>query len=259
MVYLEVIKLNAKQVFVYPYEVIATIISKFLRIASLLLFWTILTSTSETNLNTRELLSYFLIAGGVSEFVMATNLSFGKNTLRKIKNGEINSFALRPLNLIYYLYWSYVGSATLDYILAFISIIIGIVIFPPTSVFAIVLSLTFLVIATILSLSINILTATLGFMTTEASSIKNVLVHIIKVLSGTIVPISFFPGISQMLIKLTPFPFLVYGPTQALRENTLTNEVLLNLSLGIFWMSLLYITAHIAWNKLFKKYEAIGI
>jgi ABC-2 type transport system permease protein len=256
--YYNVLKFSFKQSLVYGHEVAAVFIRKAIQIGGILLFWSILAQGSTTNLNVKELLSYFLIAGAVSEFVMA-NLKFGRNTMKKIKNGEINIYAIRPVNIIYYLYSSYVGSSGLDYILGIISLTIGLLINPPRSIVSVLLFLIFLVLATILSFGINVLVAVLAFLTTEASSIKNVISHIIRVLSGAIVPISFFPGFSQTLVKLTPFPYLVFGPANALRTTSFSNQVLVDLTVATFWTILLYFFALLAWKQCFKKYEAIGI
>lgn len=256
--YFDILKFSFKQSLVYPQEVIAIFVRKAIQISALLLFWSILGKSTNGQLNVKELISYFLISAGVVELVMA-NLNFGRNTLKKIKNGEINNYAVKPVNVIYYLYFSYVGYSGIDYLIAAISISIGLWFKPPQGIISILLFLAFLILAVFISLGINILIAVIGFLTPEASGFKNVVAHINKVLSGAIVPISFFPGITKTIVNLTPFPYLVFGPANAMKTGTMTNSVYFQLGIALFWACFLYFFSLYAWNTLFKRYEAIGI
>lgn len=210
-------------------------------------------------MNYPQLIAYFLIGGGLSNIIMVNNFSIGRFMQQSIKTGSLNMYLIRPIQLLPYLGASAIGQRGLQIIIAFIRIIIGVWIFPPSSFVAFILFIVALCIAILISLSFNILVGIFGFITTESGSIRNVITHVTRVFAGSFVPISFFPPILQKIALFSPFPAMIYGPTSTLQSNEFGSQFFIQLGINFLWgIGLLFITIYI-WNKMLKKYEAIGI
>lgn len=91
-IYFDILKFGFSRSTAYPTEVFAVILRKIFDLGVTLLFWFVLSKTASISLTTQELLSYFLIAEAIKEITFLTSLKFGKNTLRKVKRGDINTY-----------------------------------------------------------------------------------------------------------------------------------------------------------------------
>jgi ABC-2 type transport system permease protein len=259
MIYFDILRFSFLRFLSYPYEILAEIARTIVMMTFLMFFWSLIINNSSNSVTILNIISYFLIATGIKEIVMAQYGEFGGTLGRLIKSGEINNYLMKPNSAVFAIYATSFGRSGLPMFVAAIMIMLGLVVQPPQSIISILLFIAFFINALLISFANNLFEGTLCFHTTEASGMRNSVAHIVGVLSGIMVPLYMFPDWLEKIVRLTPFPAMVFGPTIALSTNSITSEVMFNLGVATFWSILLNIFALYFWRSSTKKYEAIGI
>jgi ABC-2 type transport system permease protein len=258
-IYLDIIKFSFLRFFAYPWEIIASVLKRIIEILFLILFWSLVVKSSGGEINLAQIISYFFLAAGVRDLVMSHWGPFGGEVGWHIKSGDINKYLVKPLNIIPTLYSISFGKNGMRVFLALFNLIVGIIIFPPKNLISVFLFIIFFISAWWISFAYNLFQGTLFFHLTDASGIRNALNNFIRVFSGELVPLYLFPYSLGRIIRFTPFPGLVYGPTMALSTSKIDQDVLLNIAITLFWAVFLNICVNLFWKRSIKNYEAIGI
>lgn len=258
-IYLDLVKFNFLRFLIYPWEIVASVSKRLIEILFLILFWSLIVKESGGQINISQIISYFFISVGIRDLVMSHWGPFGGEIGSQIKSGYISNYLIKPINVIPTLYARALGKNGIRAIVALINLAIGIVIFPPKTWISILLFIIFFIAAWWISFAYNLLQGTLYFHLTDASSVRNALNNFIRVFSGEMIPLFLFPAALGQIVKLTPFPSMVYGPTIALSTNVINKGVVLDLFVAIFWAIFLNITVYWFWRRSIKNYEAVGI
>jgi ABC-2 type transport system permease protein len=81
----------------------------------------------------------------------------------------------------------------------------------------------------------------------------------VRLFSGAMVPLYFFPDNIEKILRLAPFQAMVFGPANALTINSFSESLIFDLGIAFFWSFALIIVSNLIWNFSIKKYEAVGI
>lgn len=258
-IYLDIIRFSFLRFFAYPREIIASILKRIIEILFLILFWSLIVKSSGGQIDISQIISYFFISMGIRDLVMSHWGPFGGELGREIKSGDINKYLIKPVSIIPTLYSLSFGRNGIRVILALLNLVIGIVIFPPKNLVSILLFVIFFISAWWISFAYNLFQGTLYFYLTDAGGVRNAINNFIRVFSGEMVPLFFFPFTLGQIVRFSPFPSMVYGPTIALSTSIIDKNVLLNIGITIFWAISLNIFVYLFWKRSIKNYEAIGI
>lgn len=256
---MDIIKFNLLEEFAYPLEILAFIIRKLINLGFLLLFWFVISSTNSDIFTFKQIVSYFLISEAVQDLTFTTGGRFGRDIQKKIKGGLLSNYLVKPIDTLRFLYASFVGGRTSVAMYALVTLVIGIYIFPPMDPISLLLFPISLVLTTLTGAGINIFIGIIGFYSPEAGSIKNVYVHISKIMSGALIPLTYFPVLIRNVASFTPFPVLAYFPVSILQEGGLNYDTYIKLGMSAFWAIFLLITSNICWKKAIRNYDGIGI
>ena len=256
--YIQTVVLGIRQLTNYRFEIWLGTITRFIGLAGLLVLWLIIYQ-GDKNINVQEIVSYLLVANSIRDAVDAQHLKLSKEFINEIKLGTISSHLLRPINTKLYFYFRYFGSRIVNLFFDFILLIIGISLNPPKNVLGFCLFIISIFIALGLAYCFNVLVGILAFWTTEASGLRNVANHILKVFSGSMVPLSFFPEFSKHIIMMTPFPVLAYLPAVLMSSKVPALEDIRTLLISGIWLIVLIPVVNLLWLKGIKDYDAVGI
>ena len=157
------------------------------------------------------------------------------------------------------MYATTIGERAVEGFIAIILIIGGILLDPPQSALALVFFAIFCVFSAILGFAFNLFEGVMTFYVTEPGGIMNMLAHITNVFSGFWIPLMFFPPALQSIVKLTPFPWMLYAPYQSLQYTEFSSEILRDIGIAAFWAISLTLTMLYFWRKGLRQYEAVGI
>lgn len=258
-IYLEIIKFNFLRYLTYPIEIVGGLSYKLINIAILILFWSVVAQNTNLPTNSTELASYFLIGNAVGEITMIYPLSFGKKFEKSIKTGEISRYMTKPLTLIPYLYATTVGETGLNILISFIGLIIGALLLGTITPLSILLFILFIAVSILISIGLSLFVGILAIHIVEVEGFRNALVHLIRILSGYMVPLAFFPQPIHDIVMLTPFPYLLYGPIQTLKQGKFDQTTFQHFAIAAVWAVVLPGFMYVIWKRSLKKYEAIGI
>jgi ABC-2 type transport system permease protein len=259
MIYWNIVKFSFLRFFSYPFEILSSVAKRVIEILFLVLFWSLIVKGSGSQINIYQIVSYFFISMGIRDLVMSHWGPFGGEVGNSIKSGQITNYLIKPVSIVPTLYSLSLGRNGMRVLLALINLAIGLIIFPPKSITSILLFIIFFPLAWSISFAYNLIQGTLYFHFTDATGVRNALNNIIRVFSGEMVPLFLFPYTLGQIVRFTPFPGMVYGPTIALSTNKFDQDVLINIVVSIFWAIFLNIIVYLFWKRSIKNYEAIGI
>jgi ABC-2 type transport system permease protein len=259
VVYLYILYFEFLRFLAYPVEIIANIVKRVVEIGILIFLWSLVLKNTSNGLDLRHIASYFLVAVGVGEIVMAKWGPFGSLLANSIRQGFLSNYLIRPRPILPTLYFTSYGGNGLRALVALFTFLLGIYLNPPQTVLAVILFFVFLVAAFAVAFAYNLFLGSLYFHIGEASGIKNSIEHMSRILSGAFVPLAYFPKSSLALVKLLPFQVMVYGPTNAISINSISSDVLNSVVIAFFWAIFLNIAAFLFWRRSIKSYEASGI
>lgn len=259
-VYLSVLKLSYHWFRRYPIEFWANIMKRVMQVAFMILLWiTIAKENPKKETNIDELVVYFIIISAIADFVMVERLNLGRVLAKAIKDGQINQFLLKPINIVGYYYTSVIGKLIPMYIFAIVASAITLFITNSIHIDAILLGIVSLLMAGVLGFFINIFAGMLAFVVVETRNLEYMIQIIIRIFAGAYIPLQFYPEEIKSVIDLTFFPYLAYVPVQVITKGDgfeIGPEIFV---IPFIWIFILGIIMLGIWNHLIKKYEAIGI
>lgn len=258
-IYLDIIRFSFLRFFAYPWEIMASVVKRIIEVLFLVIFWSLIVKGSNGQINISQIVSYFFISMGIRDLVMSHWGPFSSEIGWQIKSGQINNYLIKPISIIPTMYSISLGKNGMRVILALINLIIGMVIFPPKNIISLILFIVFFIFAWWISFAYNLFQGTLFFHLSDAFGARNALNNFIRVFSGEMVPLFLFPYALGQIVRYTPFPSMVYGPTIALSTSVIDQNVMLNIGIAFFWAVLLNILVYMFWKRSIKNYEAIGI
>jgi ABC-2 type transport system permease protein len=81
----------------------------------------------------------------------------------------------------------------------------------------------------------------------------------LRIMSGSTVPLEFFPPTLETAARLLPFAYMQYFSMQIYLERISTFEAVKGIGIQLFWIAVLAFLAKIFWQKALKRYESVGI
>lgn len=259
-IYFQLLKHNFLVYIQYPLEFVTILLKDFVKLFFFLILWSlILSELKNSNLNLTYIASYYLITGGIADLTMIFRQKFGAFLRKSIKSGYISNYLIKPIHLLPSMYAVLWGQRSVYNVSAIISIMIGFLLSPPSSLFNVVLFLFFLLISFGIGFAINLIEGVLTLHLDSPGGIMNSISHVARLLSGALIPLQFFPpGVRKMIIIL-PFASAVAAPIDSLNASSLSISVYKDLSIGLFWVIFLNLIVIYFWKKGLKKYEAVGL
>lgn len=257
--YLNIVQYNFLRFFTYPLEIVAAFLKWAIEIGFILLFWTVVAKSSNGSIDIQQLVVYFVIANSIDLLVDASRLAFAKSINHMIKLGEMNNYLIKPMSIVPHIYSIHLGKNGLSVLISLMTLAGGLLAIKPISPVDFIFFVLLLILAIIISFSINLMVGLMAFYSPEVMGIRFTITHIIRVFSGAIVPLSFFPDHLQSLLSLTFLPGMVYGPTAILTGHIGESEAVSILVVSAIWAAILLILAFYLWAKAMKIYDAVGI
>lgn len=257
--YFEVLKFNLLSDLAYPIEMIGFFARKLVGLGFLILFWIAVSQNNSQIFDFNNMISYFLVSQAVSDLTFSAGTGFGRKIQKMIKSGEFSNYLIKPVNILRFLFSTYVGESTISTIYALVTLVIGIIIIPPLPAINFLLFLITLFFTTLTGVGVNILMGTVGFYIPETSSFHNIFEHISKILSGKLIPLDYFPATIKLFAGLSPFPVLIYYPTIILQKGALNEDTFFKIGLCIFWAFFLILLSNILWRRALKSYDGVGL
>lgn len=243
----------------YPLEAVASVVERIIMTLLYVVFWLIVGrySGNKVGLSARSVVSYYLIAGGLTPFFY-TGFGVAGQFIRLIKNGELNQLLVRPVNVVVYPWAMRTGKNLASQCVGVIQIVIGFLIAQPDwHAHHYLLLLPVLINMFAINAAFNMLVGTLAFYYTEVKGFQNTAVHISRLLRGELIPLYLLPLTLFHFLQYTPFPASMYHLVSLLQGTH--SPTFAQVAIGSAWSLVLLFIAGRFWYMGLKRYEAIGI
>ncbi len=232
-------------------RLLVTVLQGFITPLFLLLVLSLATPTS--GISASGLISYFLLVGLIYPLTKSRVNEFIEE---QATSGEINNFLVKPVSLYKYmltddLSWKILNLLTLApfIFIACLFLLRGNSINYNLAIFSI--SLVTTAISFLVSFNFSYLIGLFSFWIDEFWAIHNVKQVATTLLGGVILPYSFFPTWSNILLKYSPFPYMLTWPVRVLQGQFEPVEIVISL----FWCTILGLSIKVLQKMAILQYS----
>jgi len=241
--YLYFIKVRILISLAYRFEAISSIFVQFIILTINAFFWRAVYTGRDTvqGVDLNQMLIFSTMATLLACFFVHT--VEGKMR-RKIRDGSVAQDYIRPIGLFGMFLAEELGEIVVNIIQRFVPIIIFASIFIVIPIPASGLHFLLFIVSIVFSFFILWLVAAtfglLNFWLVDIGPIGGAKDHVILFLSGSIVPIWFFPDSIERVLLFTPFIYTYQTPIGIFIGRTALNEALVEILIQIFWCVLFF-------------------
>lgn len=263
-IYLEFIKNTFQSNMAYRMNVSLRVVTRIIFMFIQVTVWTALykgasnTGTLIGSVSLREMVTYTILSTGIT-ILLGNNTVFVIN--KKIESGELAMDLIKPLNFKGFIFCGVLGDNLFRLIFEFIPILIlGIWVFGLN--YASPLNTLLYIIAMCNGILINFLISycmgLLCFWYFSVYHLGNLTFQLIRLFSGSFIPLWFFPGGFYWAAMLLPFRLIYYSPISIyLGKYSVAHSVSVIL-LQIFWIVILQVAEKLLWRKGVEKIVVQG-
>jgi ABC-2 type transport system permease protein len=238
----------------YRMEVLTEIGSLVLRVYILRSLWTALyaQNLAPINLPLHGMITYATIAMLMS-LVLEVD---GTRLIReKVREGTIATDLMKPISLPLYFFSDGIGQTLLHALLVIPSLLCALLLVhidvPPPATFA-AFFLAF-AIGYGVNFFLNFLMNSIAFWTLETFAMQLIVRWVSDLLSGQIIPLTFFPGIVGRIVFALPFAAIYSTPLLIYVGIIPPNEWLLSFAVQIMWLILFAGLSSLVWSAASRK------
>ena len=267
-------KAGSMDMMAFKFNIFSWLVVSALEVACLVFLWIAVYNNSTNGMD--SIINGFTFKDMITYLVMInifTFVSFDGNTSwtinQEIKDGTIAMAFVKPISYRKRFIFTNLGvvstmilmfgipSFTIAYIVFYFIGYIEII-----SVWSFLLYLfLFLIaqlIATMLNDVINYIFGILCFYTTAGFGLNTIRQVIVNFLSGTLIPLSFFPGVFEKIVSLMPFAGMAQNPVLIMLMKVSYLDALKLIGIGFIWLLILELFGWLLFNHASKKITVQG-
>jgi len=248
----------------YRMHIVFWIFSDFIQIGLMLLVWVAVYQNSDSALiygfSLNQILIYNLIVNMSASF---TRMNPVWDIAEDYYDGRVAMSLIKPTRYITQIFFQNLGS----------NIFGNILISLPLSIALVVLGINHQIDITLLSLALYVLSLGMGlFISFYANFIFANLVFytdatfgmfqlneaIVRIFSGSLIPLVFFPGWLKLIADFLPYGSIQYIPTMILMGRITGTEIVLRMLIQLAWVLGLALSAHMLWNHSLRRMKVHG-
>ena len=109
-----------------------------------------------------------------------------------------------------------------------------------------------------INLSLSFVLGMVTFITTNMWGILQIYQAVFRLLSGALIPLSFFPPVFEKILTYLPFSSLVSAPANILLGVMNIEETLKVLVVQFVWLILLFLLTNVVWKKVVHRLVVNG-
>ncbi len=210
---------------------------------------------------------------GISFAMVATNfvISLGLSSVfeynemflqDKVHDGSITNEFLKPVNFSLRLLSENIGEAIFKLVFHFLPALVLTMLYtklcPPKSFVHFMLMVVSIAFGYLIQWLIGFIVQTWSFWLFSVWGIMTIKNVIVKILSGTLLPIWFMPSVMRKIITWTPFEAIYFTPVQIYLGEIQGVALLEKMFIQLIWIFMLWSIARFFWKKGIKKLVVQG-
>lgn len=265
-VYLPFARSEIQRALAYRLGFLGNVLANMLQIAVSLYLWSaIFNSASKSRINgfsKEEMLVYVIMS-------FLTSMTIGSGTewivSSEVRKGQIAINLIRPINYKLRLMAQSMGSIFWQFIVIFLPIWLGMIAIRyftlgklPPNIMTILTYMISLILSFIIWFLFNFSFGLAAFVVTYMWGLTMFKETIVKFVSGSIIPILFFPLWFQKILSFLPFGSINYTPVMIYLNKYNSYQTIKVLGIQVVWVIILFILSNFFWNKATKRLSILG-
>lgn len=264
--YLPFTKNIFQQYLAYRSNFFMYLLGAFMRVFCLIFLWkAIFVGSGKEILNGFSfpvMVSYLILSTCISECIGGSVVNLVHS---EVKKGTIAMQLIKPISYRLRLYFSSLGDSLYVFIFLMIPGFIGMIIinaiygslsvFTPLNILFFVISFCFSI---MINLSLSFVLGMITFITTNMWGILQIYQAVFRLLSGALIPLSFFPPIFEKILTYLPFSSLISAPANILLGVMNLNEICKVLIIQFVWFILFFLLTNLIWKKVVHRLVVNG-
>lgn len=220
------------------------------------MIWIAVTTYSTSSpMTISNIIVYYLLAA-ITYSLTSFHIIYVENDIRM---GNISSLLLKPVKPFYHYLSFQFGISLLEAILRAVILFTIIFIYFPNTQLQVLNVISFIIVmlfAYVFCFTSFYCFSLLAFWFQNVSSIRMCYLFTLRMLSGIVVPLAFFPSQVQNILFYTPFPHLTDLPTKIITGQA---SLIPSITILSFWIIIVYCLYRLIWRSSQKAYESIGV
>lgn len=242
--YFYVYKIRIQKSLAYHFDVYGNILMQLIIMFSAAFFWRALytTETPVQGVGAEQMYIYTVISTAMSVFFMS---DVEQRVMHSVEKGTIAVEMLKPVNLYGIFFFEDLGKLTALFFQNLLPILLVGSIFvavpKPVSAGAFLLFLLSLVMAYLIHWMLAACFSMWAFTAVNMSPLLQVKKHLIRLLSGSIIPLWFFPDWLSSVLNCLPFVYIYQLPLDIYIGKEELNNILPRLGIQAVWVLVLFV------------------
>ncbi|MEN6312624.1 MAG: ABC-2 family transporter protein [Clostridiaceae bacterium] len=255
--YIYVIRMNLLTSLAYRFEVFSSVIANFIVMFAGVFVWKAAYAgmpSSVEGVNERQMVTYIIVSFLIDGlFDISVDWSIGQ----KMRDGSIVSDFIRPLSPFFCWLMEDIGRSLNALFLRFLPLLlISTVVFGfslPCSLGAAILFIPSCILSYFILWFISAITGMLAFWIIDLRNMGIVTYTIISILSGSMIPLWFFPESIQSVSRFLPFQYTYQTPLGIYIGKITLNDAIPSMLLQVLWVFILLCLACVMWKSAKKR------
>lgn len=205
-----------------------------------------------------QLITYVTLA----RIIAPIDMEFVQQMQQRVLSGEIASELIKPIPLSGYMLAQEIGRYLSRLLLRVLPIALFVLLFTgmtlPQSPVYVLLFVVSVALSFWLMFGINYIAALMAFWVTQLFSINVLKGQTVRLFSGALVPLWFFPASALPLLKLLPFASVAFVPIQLFLERVTLKEACFDLCLQLLWGGIIWWLGRRIWNRAVRQLSVNG-
>ena len=255
-IYKQIIKTGLIRSLTYKFEVYSNILMQTIIMICGAFFWKALFKNTQSvkGVTAETMLTYVIISS-----VIAVTLSTGveRRIQQSVDRGTVAIDLVRPVNIFSMYFAEDIATLIALFfqntipIILIGSIVVGIP--KPASIGAFLLFVFSVIIAYLVNWLIAVMFGMICFSQIHVDALFQVKKHLIRLLSGSIIPIWFFPTWLKAILEALPFAYLYQLPLNIYIGKVTGDEIVIGLLIQLAWLIVEFVLFMYLQNKVAKK------
>ena len=252
MAYLYKLKLQIQVYLTYRFEVFASIVTHFILILANVFLWNCVYSDQKSisGVGREQMITYSVLSACLGVMYHCGI----QNSLNKdVREGNIALMLMKPVHLLGAYFAEDIGTIVVKTVSVSLPIfILGLLFLPvqlPVSFWILPLVLISYLSGFLILWLLSALVGMFTFVTMELGNMGVVKNTIVAILSGSMIPLWFFPAKAEKILMMTPFPYTYQLPLGLYIGKIEAQEGLRQICIQMIWLFLLGGCVALAWRK----------
>lgn len=231
-------------------------------ILSLYYLWTAVFSETNTlfNYTKSQILTYIFFSSFLKASILSTR---AVDIVGEIHSGNLSNLLIKPISVIKYYFARDLSDKAFNIFFSIVELGLLLALFRPTlawsnSYLYLGLSALSICIAFLFNFYLNFFIGSLGFWVLQVWPIMFIAQLFSQIVSGALFPLDIFPQSVTRIMNLTPFPYLIFFPTNLFLGRISLSESIQGIGVSIIWVVIFYFLTQKVLQKGIKNYSAFG-